>query len=1704
MPEYIGPIEIPAPVATGTFPLVLDFGSGRVIQPQVIVHAFGAAEQQREQRFYVGDGMKRFQVSLQSLTNTEKVALTTFFEARQGPYEPFTLNVAESDGVHAYTVRFTDPSLSMERIGQSLWQGSIEMVEDPIDYPILSTVNTLNRFPSTALKSALLSQVQRIVPLLVITPIGQSPIYLSDRRVSVDGHIYQPRITDWGGIGQSIDGANDTASFTLGNADRVFSKLVNAVDLYNADIQLSLLHQGTLTKVNLWRGRLSNWSGAASNDFEVQADDGLPLRTSTPTRTILRQGGFLVPEQPVNVGGKKGISRITATSVTNDTAYGKPLKEIFVNNGTYPLPVECDVIAGRDESEFYAALGIVGAGPISGFYQGANSNFVHTLDGQPWHGYSSTLLGLRRSYGGNSATGSETATDNAPDAGSNYFALDDTSTHFPQTGRELDGVAFLQIRRSDEKGIQAIRPSEHPMKAWIVGGLGCWSWSGSGPYTRTWWPGCTNPIWIALRVFLKAKGLHNATAAEQEAWFDVNAAISCAAICSDVVTPIITPQSGATSETQFKFTGILAEQRPTRDWLNDILSSCLGFYTMEFGKIKFGMRYNSSAVEAFTDGNILLDSLQLAMRPLEFNYLTVAFADEEYAYQNNAVELKDDDFGAHIGERLTANVNLPGVSTKSQAARICSIKLREVLGGSTLSEWLKARRVAMKTTILALNTEPGMVCSYTGPDAPDGSLEFRVKSWKLNKDWSIDIAGDSTTDSMYDLATGPKPVDVAPDAIPAKEWYPIEVNGSKEPAPPVSGLTLVLDQGDPAGYRLNTTWTLPASLGSTAAQRRKAVFFDAADAETGIADVELATLKLLDELETAAQDGPFGEWPDLDTWVEVWVALLNGDLEPTWVKSNREKIDGGQAPIDPSLGDVILDDSYVQLSWSGDVLTIEGRYAPHYVPGPTRVTDTLSAHIYLEAGETVKDGGDVPYTKPPGENPPANLQPFSISISKAEIMAVEPAEDGSRTLWLHGCNVQDMGDGVTKAVPYKEHTLQGGDATAPVVLAPADIDVSAPVPPTAVSVSIDTSQPDSYVASAAWTLPGAIGGNTGYEVQLAFFLNPDGTGLDADFGELFTQSIDGADITSARWDRQMRVDYSTYPRVRVRGVNGKVSPSDPANYASAWVLSPLPLEELPPLGLRATPPAPVSLALSVPSTTTSPRTYGFDLAYVDPSDISLIAQYEVERIFFLDPAGVEIAPGDGWAKLGTLLPGESPQSWGGEWDRLDVDYYAQVRMRSANATGTATSAWVLSAIVKVDKLPTPSIASGITFAVEGRPSTSQWRWKNLVVSPAAVPMTTQDYLAQVTVWNDAAGTQSDMGGAWVDAAILWPGDLTRAYGDWWPWDKVARWIQCRVAARNENNELGPWRYSGLVALSASAGIDPTQLDMTKVKTLGVVNGALQVLVDGTYLTVDVGSGKLTPQAIQILGDYLDGNLFDLVNGKFTILADAVFANLVQTTLAIISGLLVIGGGASNIQISPTSIILNAGSTQIIIASDGMNLGGRNLGGVANATVGSLQVGPNAPYGAIDGAGNANMRSITLFIPLPIESGGTGAATASGARAALGLTVMATASFGSGAGDVCQGNDSRLNNARTPTPHKSSHGSGGSDALSPADIGAAAASHNHAGVYAPAEYYPGQTVNAQLYFLDNDKLAKNGVNGILALDGGGSATVVNGQITSITP
>lgn len=63
--------------------------------------------------------------------------------------------------------------------------------------------------------------------------------------------------------------------------------------------------------------------------------------------------------------------------------------------------------------------------------------------------------------------------------------------------------------------------------------------------------------------------------------------------------------------------------------------------------------------------------------------------------------------------------------------------------------------------------------------------------------------------------------------------------------------------------------------------------------------------------------------------------------------------------------------------------------------------------------------------------------------------------------------------------------------------------------------------------------------------------------------------------------------------------------------------------------------------------------------------------------------------------------------------------------------------------------------------------------------------------------------------------------------------------------------------------------------------------------------------------------------------------------------------------------------------------------------------------------------HTHVASTDITGTLPIANGGTGATSASAARTALGVA------YGTAAGTVCQGNDSRLSDARTPTSHNQS-------------------------------------------------------------------------------
>ncbi len=805
MPDYIGNIAVPEIAPSGVFPLVPDYPLQVRRDHGVVVHQFGSGNVKIEQRMLVGTGARRFTIRKQWLRDAERIALRNFWESKYGPYGAFTYHAPNDSGLGTTPVicRFANEPLSWEMVADWTCSLGVTLIEIPQTSPSYPLNQTVNRFPPAALQTALLSQVQEIIPLVRIQPLQPSypVIHLSDRRCTIDVQLYQARLVEFDGISQSIGNESDEAQFTFGNADRVMRDLANDVDLFRAEIAFSLFHVGTGIQLDLWKGNIVNWTCDSGPEFRVTAADGLyELNLPYPTRKISRTcwkpfnsascpfatqgaldlvhfpeadptrcdkgfdtpngcrahgmndyyGGIMAKPQGVrikdNSTGVWGFGRSTLTSVSlvADSIYDQVLPEIYTDS---PMPVNAKIASGRDESDFYAAVGIVGEGPLGAYGTG------HKLDGQSHHGYPGSL-GLMTSLG----------TDPNPVT----FGFDTDSG--PERAA---GTAFLMIRRSDAKGLQLSRLSEHAMEAVVAQGLGGWVWTSPG--VRVFGPPLTNPIWIAVNMLLRARGLRlGAGATTQqldfaETLFDVDAAVAAAEICNEQVTKLV----GTGTENQFKFRGVLQEEKPLRDWLQEVLMNCLGYYTFANGKLKLGLRVNSSAVEAFTEGNILFRSLQLAPLKPSFNHLTANFADEDFDFVANSISLYDIDHATLIGGGagplfLKSTVNLSGTASKSQAARIITVRLREELGGITPEEWKKARQISFRTTVLALNTEPGMVCSMTHSDMPGGAGEFRVTGWRLNRDYSIDIQGRTTTDSMYDLINGPKPADVVPEP-PAEE-----------------------------------------------------------------------------------------------------------------------------------------------------------------------------------------------------------------------------------------------------------------------------------------------------------------------------------------------------------------------------------------------------------------------------------------------------------------------------------------------------------------------------------------------------------------------------------------------------------------------------------------------------------------------------------------------------------------------------------------------------------------------------------------------------------------------------------------------------------------------------------------------------------------------------------------------------------------------
>jgi hypothetical protein len=133
-----------------------------------VVHRFGELDAKAEQRFAVGLGPRKFAFKRQHLSKRDRNSLITFWEGIQGAWQSFTYNAPNADQTTtATTVTWEYAPLSLQYLANACQTG-FNFIEVPTAGPTYQVNSTCTRFPSSGLKTALLSQVQQIIPLIHI------------------------------------------------------------------------------------------------------------------------------------------------------------------------------------------------------------------------------------------------------------------------------------------------------------------------------------------------------------------------------------------------------------------------------------------------------------------------------------------------------------------------------------------------------------------------------------------------------------------------------------------------------------------------------------------------------------------------------------------------------------------------------------------------------------------------------------------------------------------------------------------------------------------------------------------------------------------------------------------------------------------------------------------------------------------------------------------------------------------------------------------------------------------------------------------------------------------------------------------------------------------------------------------------------------------------------------------------------------------------------------------------------------------------------------------------------------------------------------------------------------------------------------------------------------------------------------------------
>ncbi|MGJ5817034.1 hypothetical protein [Paludibaculum fermentans] len=839
--------------------------------------------------------------------------------------------------------------------------------------------------------------------------------------------------------------------------------------------------------------------------------------------------------------------------------------------------------------------------------------------------------------------------------------------------------------------------------------------------------------------------------------------------------------------------------------------------------------------------------------------------------------------------------------------------------------------------------------------------------------------------------------------------------------PPVASFAFALKDFN-TQFGFDWSWVNPTTIGTASGTIRQVRYW----VKTGgvfVLDGGWITTGTTFDLSSSltASDGPFpkrsGEYE-----VEARIATLNFEnTKSTWMTTSA-RVAIATLPIDSSLDNVNLNTNYngsgfKVISNTDGTMDVSVQYGPPYPQPPSRVTPLIAALPMIELTDgNVLSYPAQPYTANPALDPPGNLQVVTVSMDKPS---------APTTIYFHVLSVSTSGQ-----LAYKPHGSASASAYIAISITQTMIDGAvstndAPVAPTGISIAVDSSKPDVFSLTPSWTLPSNKGGNVGYAIEVQYLDTPTGTLLSTGWQAPTTADQNGKNTTSVTIGPFARQTVDRYVFARVKAVNGN-------GLTSAWVTM-SGTGTLVPKGVSYQQPSDISgFTFEIGGSSSQ---YTITPAFTNPTDPAIIG-YQVNAQFYLD-AGATTPDGTGtWIDLGARQDWTDKTAYG-PYPRQTYTAYAKCRIRSLNSTGGYGN-WITSSTIgTVDPVSAPPAPSGVSFTLATSTSSGAPQFRpTITVSANAALGTTENYIREMRFWSDAALTNPDSD--WIPLGSVYRTTLVSST-EWFPWDKVTKYARVRVAGENKDGTPGTYVTSATVTLSASAGLDLTASDTSKLKGLEVVGGKMQPKVDGTELVID-SNGVVSQGVVNLFrAQGFDPAVFNVVGGMFkqtAISTSVLLAGLIATNS------LVVGGGTSNVTVGPTSVTINGGSSTLTINSTGvtssqMYTGSLQWTGSLIRYSGALQVGwwdndgiytagtvrAYRVYGVQWGDINSKPTIVTSV------NGQTGAVTISGGSAAwadiTGKPTFGNSSglnVGTSSGTVCAGDDSRLSDARTPTSH----------------------------------------------------------------------------------